>query len=149
MAEDINKEEFAWIKEVFKKVEVFTGLSYTEREALIEEMYKLRYKANDTIFREGDEPNACFLIYKGKAKVIKNKMVVLKKQVSVIGPGAFFGEMAFLTYAPRIATVIAEKDMVCFVLLKSTFQKLLQNNPAFKTWLETLSAKRMVKLESI
>lgn len=149
MAEDINKEEFAWIKEVFKKVEVFTGLNYTEREALIEEMYKLRYKANDTIFKEGDDPNACFLIYKGKAKVIKNKMVVLKKEVSTIGPGAFFGEMAFLTYAPRIATVMAEKDLTCFVLLKSTFQKLLKKNPNFKTWLETLSAKRMVKLESI
>lgn len=60
MAEDINKEEFAWIKEVFKKVEVFTGLSYNEREALIEEMYKLRYKANDTIFKEGDDPLPAF-----------------------------------------------------------------------------------------
>ena len=149
MAEEIDKKEFAWISEVFKKVEVFTGLSYTEREALIEEMYKLRYIANDTIFKEGDDPNACFLIYKGKAKVIKSKMIVLKKQVSIIGPGAFFGEMAFLTYAPRVATVIAEKDLICFVLLKSTFQRLLKKNPDFKTWLETLSAKRMVKLESI
>lgn len=76
-------------------------------------------------------------------------MVVLKKEVSTIGPGAFFGEMAFLTYAPRIATVMAEKDLICFVLLKSTFLKLLKKNPNFKTWLETLSAKRMVKLESI
>jgi hypothetical protein len=29
MAEEIDKNEFAWIKEVFKKKEVFTGLSYT------------------------------------------------------------------------------------------------------------------------
>ncbi len=149
MAEEIDKKEFAWISEVFKKVEVFTGLSYSEREALIEEMYKLRYKAQDIIFKEGDAPNACFLIYKGKAKVIKNKMIVLKKQVSILGPGSFFGEMSFLTYAPRAATVMAEKDLICFVLLKSTFQRLLKKNHAFKTWLETLSAKRMVKLESI
>ena len=40
MAEEIDKNEFAWIKEVFKKKEVFTGLSYSEREALIEDMYK-------------------------------------------------------------------------------------------------------------
>ncbi len=149
MAEEINKTEFAWIKDVFKKVEVFTGLSYTERETLIEEMYKLSYKPEDTVFKEGDDPNACFLIYKGKAKVIKNKMVVLKKEVTTIGPGSFFGEMAFLTYAPRIATVTAETDLVCFVLLKSTFQRLLEKNSAFKSWLETLSAKRMVKLDSI
>jgi CRP-like cAMP-binding protein len=149
MAEDIDKNEFEWISEVFKKVEVFTGLSYSEREELIEEMYKLRYKAEDPVFKEGDDPNACFLIYKGKAKVIKNKMIVLKKQVSILGPGSFFGEMAFLTYTPRVATVIAKNDLVCFVLLKSTFQRLLEKNPAFKTWLETLSAKRMVKLDSI
>ena len=101
MAEDINEKEFDWISEVFKKAEVFTGLSYDEREALINEMYKLSYKPEDIIFKEGDTPNACFLIYKGKAKVAKNKMIVLKKAVSTLGPGAFFGEMAFLTYAPR------------------------------------------------
>lgn len=149
MAEEIDKKEFAWISEVFKKVDVFTGLSYNEREALIEEMYKLRFKANDIIFKQGDAPNACFLIYKGKVKVSKNKMIVLKKQVSILGPGSFFGEMAFLTYAPRVATVMAQKDLTCFVLLKSTFQRLLKKNPDFKTWLETLSAKRLVKLESI
>ncbi|MBC8287463.1 MAG: cyclic nucleotide-binding domain-containing protein [Nitrospinae bacterium] len=149
MAEEIDKKEFAWISEVFKKVEVFTGLSYNEREALIEEMYKLSYKPQDTIFKEGDAPNACFLIYTGKAKVIKNKMLVLKKEVSTLGPGSFFGEMAFLTYAPRVATVTAETNLTCFVLLKSTFQQLLKKNSAFKSWLETLSAKRMVKLESI
>ena len=149
MAEDIDKKEFEWISNVFKKVEVFTGLSYSEREALIDEMYKISYKPNDTVFKEGDAPNACFLIYKGKVKVIKNKMFVLKKEVSTLGPGSFFGEMAFLTYAPRIATVTAQNKLVCFVLLKSTFQQLLRKNPAFKSWLETLSAKRLVKLESI
>ena len=149
MADEITKEEFAWIYEVFKKVEVFTGLNYAERETLIEEMYKLSYKPEDNIFKEGDAPNACFLIYKGNAKVIKNKRLVIKKEVTTIGPGSFFGEMAFLTYAPRVATVTAETDLVCFVLLKSTFQCLLEKNSAFKSWLETLSAKRIVKLDSI
>ena len=149
MAEDIDAKEFAWISEVFKQKEVFTGLTYTEREALIEEMYKVSYKPEDIIFKEGDEPTACYLIYKGKVKVSKNKMLVLKKHVSTLGPRSFFGEMAFLTYAPRLATVIAREKTVCFILLKSTFQRLLEKNSSFKRWLETLSAKRLAKLESI
>ena len=149
MAEDIDAKEFAWISEVFKKKEVFTGLSYTEREALIEEMYKISYKPEDIIFKEGDDPTACFLIYKGKVKVVKNKMLVLKKEVSTLGIGSFFAEKAFLTYAPRVATVVAEKNTVRFVRLKFTFQRLLEKNPAFKSWLESLSAKRLIKLESI
>ena len=149
MAEEIDTKEFAWISEVFKKKEVFTGLSYTEREALIEDMYKISYKPEDIIFKEGDDPTACFLIYKGKVKGTKNKMLVLKKEVSTLGPGSFFGEMAFLTFAPRVATVVAEENMVCFVLLKSTFQELLSKNPAFKSWLKSLSAKRLIKLNSI
>jgi len=95
MAEEIDTKEFAWISEVFKKKKVFTGLSYTEREALIEDMYKISYKPEDIIFKEGDDPTACFLIYKGKVKGTKNKMLVLKKEVSTLGPGSFFGEMAF------------------------------------------------------
>ncbi|MBT5028416.1 MAG: cyclic nucleotide-binding domain-containing protein [Nitrospina sp.] len=149
MAEEVDKKEFSWISEIFKKKEVFTGLSYTEREALIEDMYKISYKPEDIIFKEGDDPNACFLIYTGKVKIIKNKMMVLKKEVSTLETGSFFGEMAFLTYAPRVATVIAQENTVCFVLLKSAFQSLLNKNPAFKGWLESLSAKRLIKLNSI
>ena len=73
----------------------------------------------------------------------------MKKKVSTLGPGSFFGEMAFLTYAPRVATVVAQENMLCFVLLKSTFMKLLKKNPHFKTWLESLSEKRLIKLNSI
>ena len=149
MAEEVDKKEFSWISEIFKKKEVFTGLSYTEREALIEDMYKISYKPEDIIFKEGDDPNACFLIYTGKVKIIKNKMMVLKKEVSTLETGSFFGEMAFLTYAPRVATVVAQENMLCFVLLKSTFMKLLKKNPSFKTWLESLSEKRLIKLNSI
>ena len=149
MGEEIDRKEFDWISEVFKKKEVFTGLSYEEREALIEGMYKIHYKREDIIFKEGDDPNACFLIYKGKVKVIKSKMLVLKKEVSTLGTGSFFGEMAFLTYSPRVATVVALEKMVCFVLLKSNFQRLLKKNPAFKSWLKSLSAKRLIKLNSI
>ena len=80
-------------------------------------MYKTNYKPEDIIFKEGDDPTACFLIYKGKVKVIKNKMLVLKKEVSTLGTGSFFAEKAFLTYAPREATVVAEKktrsDLFC------------------------------------
>ncbi len=115
MAEEIDTKEFTWISEVFKKKEVFAGLSYTEREASIEDMYKTNYKPEDIIFKEGDDPTACFLIYKGKVKVIKNKMLVLKKEVSTLGTGSFFAEKAFLTYAPRVATVVAEKKhgLIC------------------------------------
>jgi signal-transduction protein with cAMP-binding, CBS, and nucleotidyltransferase domain len=55
----------------------------------------------------------------------------------------------FFTYAPRLATVIVRENTVCFILLKSTFQRLLEKNPSFKRWLESLSAKRLAKLESI
>tara|TARA_B110001454_G_scaffold135980_1_gene126386 strand:- start:3501 stop:3632 length:132 start_codon:yes stop_codon:yes gene_type:complete len=41
------------------------------------------------------------------------------------------------------------ENTVCFILLKSTFQRLLEKNPSFKRWLESLSAKRLAKLESI
>ena len=62
---------------------VFAGLSYTEREASIEDMHKTNYKPEDIIFKERDDPTACFLIYKGKVKVIKDKMLVLKKKFPI------------------------------------------------------------------
>ena len=149
MADEITKEEFAWIYEVFKKVEVFTGLNYAERETLIEEMYKLSYKPEDNIFKEGDAPNAYFLIYKGNAKVIKNKRLVIKKEVTTIGPGSFFWGNGFSHLRASRRYGDCRNGPGLFRSTQINVSTFTGKNSAFKSWFEILSAKRMVKLDSI
>ena len=78
-------------------------------------MYKTNYKPEDIIFKEGDDPTACFLIYRGKVKVIKNKMLVLKKEVSHFRDWLLFCGEGFSHLCTAVATVVAEKKhgLIC------------------------------------
>lgn len=61
------------------------------------------------LFREGDPPDAMYVIKTGKLAVVKTKQnseIILAE----IGPGAMIGEMAFFDNKPRSASVKAMKD---------------------------------------
>lgn len=67
------------------------------------------------LFREGDAPDAMYVIKSGKLAVVKTKQnseIVLAE----IGPGAMVGEMAFFDNKPRSASVKAMKDTDVIVL---------------------------------
>jgi CRP/FNR family cyclic AMP-dependent transcriptional regulator len=61
------------------------------------------------LFREGDPPDAMYVLKSGKLAVVKTKQnseIVLAE----MGPGAMVGEMAFFDNKPRSASVKALKD---------------------------------------
>ena len=61
------------------------------------------------LFREGDPPDAMYVIKSGKFAVVKTKAsseIVLAE----MGPGSMVGEMAFFDNKPRSASVKAMKD---------------------------------------
>lgn len=67
------------------------------------------------LFREGDAPDALYVVKSGKFAVVKTKQnseVVLAE----IGPGALVGEMAFFDNKPRSASVRAMKDGEVLIL---------------------------------
>lgn len=67
------------------------------------------------LFREGDPPDAMYVVKSGKFAVVKSKNnseIVLAE----IGPGAMVGEMAFFDNKPRSASVKALKDSDVIIL---------------------------------
>lgn len=67
------------------------------------------------LFREGDPPDAMYVVKAGKFAVVKSKNnseIVLAE----IGPGAMVGEMAFFDNKPRSASVKALKDSDVIIL---------------------------------
>lgn len=68
-----------------------------------------RIERDHYLFREGDAPDAMYVIKSGKFGVVKtkgNSEIVLAE----LGPGAMVGEMAFFDNKPRSASVKAIKD---------------------------------------
>lgn len=65
------------------------------------------YRAGSRLVKEGDTDTSFFIIMSGTVSVVKQGATIIN-----LGQGEFFGEMAFLTNAPRNTTVVAADDNV-------------------------------------
>lgn len=80
------------------------------------------------LFREGDPPDAMYVIKSGKLAVVKTKSnseIVLAE----IGPGAMVGEMAFFDNKPRSASVKALKESEVIALPYKALHAQFANFP--------------------
>ena len=80
------------------------------------------------LFREGDAPDAMYVVKSGKLAVVKSKQtseIILAE----IGPGAMVGEMAFFDNKPRSASVKAMKDSEVIALPYKALHAQFQNIP--------------------
>lgn len=90
-------------------------------------------KKNDYLFREGDVPEAMYVIKAGKIAVLKakgNSEITLAE----LGPGDMIGEMAFFDAKPRSASARAIVDTT---IIELPFKSL---NAQFKTFPEWAKA---------
>ena len=63
--------------------------------------------AGATLFREGEDANAMFVVINGEVEVLKRSKRSVEARVAVLGPGDWFGEMSIVDIQPRSATVRA------------------------------------------
>jgi CRP-like cAMP-binding protein len=61
----------------------------------------------ETIFKEGDDANAMYVVLAGEMEVTKRSRGGVDARVAVLGPGDWFGEMSIVDIQPRSATVRA------------------------------------------
>ena len=85
------------------------------------------YPKGTYIFKEGDRGQEMFYILMGKVRVEKNAGQV-KKVLTEMGPGNYFGEMAALTHAPRTASAFAAENSNVAVISDDTFRNLLRES---------------------
>jgi CRP-like cAMP-binding protein len=63
--------------------------------------------AGETVFHEGDEASAMFVVMSGEMEVLKKSKRKTEARVALLGPGDWFGEMSIVDIQPRSATVRA------------------------------------------
>ena len=86
------------------------------------------------LFREGDAPDAMFVVKSGKFAVVKTKAnseIILAE----IGPGAMVGEMAFFDNKPRSASVKALKESEVIAL---PYKSLHAQFSTFPEWCKAI-----------
>ncbi len=145
----LGEEELKWFLEKMKLVEAFSILSDDELKELLSHMRGFEFKAGITLVNQGEAANLFFIVQTGEVEVLVQKFLFKKKKVAILKSGDFFGESVLVSNPKRSATVITKTDTTCFVLLKPSFQTLLNQVPLFKKLIKTTYSKRKAELKKV
>jgi len=137
-----TKQEIEFIDNCVKEKTIFYGLNKNDREAIIDQMYRMDVKKGTKLIKEGDEDaDDFYVVYEGSFDIL-----IADKKVAVTKAGQCVGELALIHNAPRAATVQATEDSKLFGVHRAAFrvamrkeknkgrtmmQKMLSNIPEF------------------
>ena len=100
------------------------------------------YKKGDVIISEFEPGETFYLIKSGQVQIVKT-MNGQNKNLDVLKPSEFFGEMAILDNSPRTATCVARTDCSCLEFSKENFKLLVMSNGLIVMNLLKLFCKRI------
>lgn len=87
------------------------------------------YAKGSIIVRQGDLPENFYVIRQGKVKVFRLSSEGIRTDLTELGAGSYFGELAIVTGQRRTASVEAAEDTVLTEISREEFEKLLDDNP--------------------
>jgi len=99
-------------------------------------------KAGETIFHEGDEGKAMYVLLDGSVK-----LSVMGRQLEKVNRGGVFGEMALIDASPRSASAAAVTDCKLAPVTGERFRSLIRQDPEFALEIMGVMAARLRSMD--
>lgn len=107
-----------------KKLPVFAGLKTGALEELAGLMQEIHAKAQEPIFKKGDEGDFMYIVLRGEVRVHDGNHVIAR-----LKQGDVFGEFALIDEETRSASVTTEEPTVLLQLDRAKLAPLISQNP--------------------
>jgi len=127
-----------------KKVPLFDDLPQDAFVALVNRLGYHRHLPGQLIIREGDPGRSFFIIVEGRVRVYKASPGGKEITLAHLGEGAFFGEMALLSGAPRTANVVAEEESEILEVTDTLLRELAARYPTVINSLRNFYRQRLL-----
>ena len=108
----------------------FPDLSRNNIETLSQAAVYENYPAHTDICQEGEEGTTLFILDTGEVDIIVHAEDNHEILVDSIGPGTYFGEMAFLGETTRMATIRTRVPCRLLSIEEEDFMAIAQTNPS-------------------
>jgi CRP/FNR family transcriptional regulator, cyclic AMP receptor protein len=128
------------------RVPLFVDLSQRELQRLAAACAEREYAAGDVLVRQGDPGAGLFVIESGRVRVMRHEEGSAR-ELSVMGPGEVFGEMALLDEYPRSATVTAIEPTRVILLPVFDFRAALHEDGDISIRLLAVISRRLRRAE--
>lgn len=115
---------------LLRSVPIFEGLGRGQLRAVERILHRRKYHAGEYIFREGDPGLGMYIIEEGEISIVSESR---SSEISRLGKGEFFGEMAMFNDRPRSASALAYEDTKVFGFFQPDLLGLLETRPSIGT----------------
>lgn len=105
---------------------LFVDLSPREMKIVDAFMHERRYLRDEVIFDEGEEGQAIYFILEGQVRICRHGQS--DAPIAELGQGDFFGELALLDSAPRMAQARAAENSLLAVFFRGDFLGLMHSH---------------------
>lgn len=105
---------------VLRRVQLLRSLPMHKLENLVSALKLFEYNDGETVFQEGDEGDAFYIVKEGQVEIIRGDV-----SIRMITRHDFFGERSIIQEEKRTATVIARGKAQCWSLSKRDFLSLI------------------------
>jgi anti-anti-sigma factor len=113
----------------FEELDLFRGLAESERDTVRARLTLRHYQAGEVVIQEGAGGAELFIVVLGSASVYLQRHDGSAVRLVSFSAGTVFGELTLLDREPRSASVVADAELVCYVLADTAFQELKAHRP--------------------
>src|SRR6185503_10854282 len=112
----------------------------------------IHFALGQDVVRAGDEAEAFFIVYSGRARVIAIDQTGQEATVGTVTLGDSFGEHGLLTKSQRNYTIRASSDVAALRLARADFDDLLESDARvreyFDKYISEISIRNFLKLST-
>jgi CRP-like cAMP-binding protein len=139
----MGREQLAY-REVLAKTDFFADAPPETIDALASHGYERELVRGDTLFNEGDPPDALYVVTKGRMAIaIANPIDRRESVVALMEPGDLFGEMGMLDDRPRSAMARALEASTVLAVPYQPVLELLDQQPTLLWNVTRVLAQRL------
>ncbi|MBI3965211.1 MAG: ATP-binding cassette domain-containing protein [Chloroflexi bacterium] len=132
-----------------RAVPLFASVSEGHLEAVADRFVTERFAEGATIATEGDEGDKFYIIVRGSVAVTKASPTGEQRQLAVLQPGDFFGEIALVEDVPRTATIRARTPCILLALARDQFLNLMRSEPELRAAIAQIVAAREEQIAAL
>jgi two-component system sensor histidine kinase/response regulator len=130
---------------LLKQTDLLSFFDESTLGKLVEHCREISLSPKEALFHEDDLENAMYLILEGELEVFKGP-----KQIAVLGPGNYLGEMSLIESKARSASARAEQPTLLMEINEEHFHTYLASEPqALLSIMRTLSGRVRNDLETM
>jgi CRP/FNR family transcriptional regulator, cyclic AMP receptor protein len=129
-------------EDLLSRVSIFSHMKKRDLKRIVGHATFREFHAGEVIIHEGEYDNSLFVIVSGVVQAFKGLGGNNEKDLGILGPGSYFGEIALIDNLPRSASVVAKEDaqVLCLEQL-DLHQEIEKSSPMAIEMMQMLSLR--------